>query len=178
MTFICALSINFLKPLCHKHLHACTHTHTVSGFTNTPSRLAFPPPNQFATLLSETLFNVPQLFLWPLLFNTLLYYPLISPFLFPVSLAPFICFEQSAARPLWIFTSRFADSSRQVIWATWTQCKQPQRGSNTSDCRKRQSYALAYMHWRTAPFSFLPCWHYRLRIENNWTVTHHLHELS
>lgn len=65
-----------------------THTLTISGFTNTPSRLAFPPPNQFATLLSETLFNVPQLFLLPLLFNTLLYYPLISPSLSPVSPAP------------------------------------------------------------------------------------------
>lgn len=66
------------------HTYTLRHTHTLSStFTNTLSRLPF-PSNQFETLLSETYFNVPVLFLLPLLFNTLLYYPLISSSLFPV----------------------------------------------------------------------------------------------
>lgn len=52
----CASSLQTVNKFSSTH----THTHTV--FTKTLSRLAF-PSNQFATLLSETYFNVPGLFL-------------------------------------------------------------------------------------------------------------------
>lgn len=97
VTLSFALSITFGTPFCHKHTH--THTRTDTQHTQfwihkhavTPCLL---PSNQFETLLSETFFNVPLLFLLPLLFNTLLYYPLISS-LSPPCFFSFICFEHS-----------------------------------------------------------------------------------
>lgn len=57
----------------HRKTHRNTQlqTHTLSC----PALLS----NQFVTVLSETYFNVPVLFLLPLLFNTILHYPLILP---------------------------------------------------------------------------------------------------
>lgn len=88
-----------LKPPFVINTHTQTHTRTDAQHTQfwihkravTPCLL---PSNQFETLLSETFFNVPLLFLLPLLFNTLLYYPLISS-LPPPCFVSFICFEHS-----------------------------------------------------------------------------------
>lgn len=84
--------------------HKDTQTHNCI-FTNTSSHLAF-LSNQFSTLLSETYFNVPVLFLLPLLFNTLLNYPLIWPSL---HLLHHPSFFLSHIYLLWAFTDSLAE---------------------------------------------------------------------